>query len=86
MFPPMQHDPFLYLLNRTVLKAAGYNLYYGALKRDPKIGVPNLSRDEFWRWQLEQTTGFYFGNFAYSSEYGQNLRTSRAIAERTTCG
>ena len=69
MFPLMQQNPFNYLINRTVLKAAGYNVYYQLSGGDPKIGAPSLTRDQFWQWQLHQTTNFYYGNFAPSEQY-----------------
>jgi hypothetical protein len=74
MFAPMQRNPFLYLLNRTVLKAAGYNLYYQVRAGDPKIGAPSLTRGEFWQWQLHETTNFYYGNFAPSQEYFSEMQ------------
>lgn len=60
-------NPFLYIINRDVLKAA-YLLVKERIAQNENKGSinierPDMTREEFWRYQLDTTTTRYYGNY-----------------------
>jgi hypothetical protein len=67
-------NPLLYFTNLTIAKAAAYNVYYSLLRKDPQIGVPNMSPDDFWKVQVGPTTDRFYGWYTYPEEYRSALK------------
>ena len=64
-------NPLLYFTNRSVLKTAFYNARMALSGRDPKIGVPSVSRDEYWRQMLNIG---YYRQYVYPIRYRKQLK------------
>ena len=73
MFTTINTNPALYLVNRTVLRAAVYDVYSWATRTDLKIGVPNMSREAFWQEQLGPLTAAYYTSYVYPNKYKRRL-------------
>jgi hypothetical protein len=69
----VRKNPLLYFANVTIAKAAAYNVYYWLLGKDPQIGVPNMSPDDFWKVQVGPTTDRFYGWYSYPGEYRSEL-------------
>lgn len=67
-------QPLLYPFNKTVVKAFFYNVYYAMTGGDPKIGAPEMSPDEFWKFQLTKSAENYYGTFKLSQDFINGLR------------
>ena len=65
-------NPLLYFTNRSVLKAAYYNLQMALGGTDPKIGVPTVNRDRFWQQTLNPG---YYRQYVYPVRYRKQLRS-----------
>lgn len=73
MFTTISQNPLLYFVNRTVFQAAVYDVYSWLSRTDLKIGVPNMSRDAFWREQLGPLTNAYYTSYVYPVKYKRRL-------------
>ena len=58
-YDSMAANPFLYFLDRTVCKSALYGVYADYLHGDPAVGIPPMSREAFWKHQLEFAATLY---------------------------
>ncbi len=60
-------NPFLYMINRDVLKAIHLILKERIAVDKPdgatSIELPDMTQEEFWRYQLDTTTTRYYGNY-----------------------
>jgi hypothetical protein len=75
-------NPALYFVNRTVLQAALYETYSQITATDLKIGVPQMSREEFWRQQIGPLTSAYYTNFVYPVKYHKELERIAAYCRQ----
>ena len=67
-------NPLLYFTNNNVL-IAGQKLIRAAITgRKPAIGVPNMDREAFWDYQLNQITKVYLSHYRYPQAYLEELR------------
>jgi hypothetical protein len=67
-------NPALYFINRTVLQATVYSIYGAAFHKDLKLGATSLSRDVFWKYEIngpEMTR--MFQNYIYPVKYYSRL-------------
>lgn len=80
-YDSIRKNPALYLVNRTVLRAAVYEVYSQLTHRDLKTGVPQMSRDAFWREQLDVVTTAYYTNYIYPVKYRKQLEQIAAYCE-----
>ncbi len=72
-------NPLLYFSNRNVMSAT-FQLIPAALTgREAAIGAPAMSKEEFWRYQLETTTRVYYGNYRYPAAYHEQLTELAAL-------
>lgn len=73
-FQSIRQNPLLYFANRTVLKCAAYNVYYGYQRINPQIGVPHETRDQFWQEQLGPLTARWYSRYVYPQIYHRELQ------------
>ena len=59
----------LYLSDRLVLRTTYYDLLESLTGSKPSLGVPNMSRDEFWEFQLAVTARISYSNYRYPESY-----------------
>jgi hypothetical protein len=64
-YKTVRGNPGLYFVDRRILRAAVYDAYSQLSHDDLKIAVPPMSRDQFWRHQLDSTARGYYTNFVY---------------------
>lgn len=66
-------NPLFYLINKSVVKSVAYNVLSG-LKYDVNLSAePNMSREKFWKYQLESA------RIAISSKYGYPDQLYRSL-------
>lgn len=66
-------SPLLYLINKTVLKAACYTVIAGLSPKGTHIGLPGMSREEFWKHQLLEVTDRYYSRYKYPEGWHREL-------------
>jgi hypothetical protein len=71
-------NPLLYFANRNVMIASVRLLPAALLGRPEAIGEPSMSRERFWRYQLEVTTRVFYGNYRYPEAYHRDLEALAA--------
>ncbi len=69
----IKQDPLLYFVNRTVVRAAYYNLKYLFSGVDPKFGVPTVSREEYWRETVGPFLTAAYSHYVYPVRYRREL-------------
>ncbi len=74
----IEKSPAIYFVNRTVLEAAWDDAYSRIRGVDLKLGVPKMSREEFWQYSLGPLTAAYYSRYVYPQRYRGDLH---AIAE-----
>jgi hypothetical protein len=57
------NNPALYVCDRVVLGTVWNGFAYRLTGHRPELGVPSMSRDQFWRFQLEVTARVAFENY-----------------------
>ncbi len=67
-------QPLLYPFHRTIAKAFAYNVFYNFTGGDPMIGMPDVSPDDFWNFQLQRSAANYYENFRYGEDFVTRLR------------
>ncbi|MCP4707157.1 MAG: hypothetical protein GY869_00915 [Planctomycetes bacterium] len=67
-------NPLLYLCNKTVLKSCWLLVVDNLFGPVANVETPPMSREEFWRYQLDVTTGGICREFEYSAVYVAKLR------------
>jgi hypothetical protein len=70
----IMEEPLLYPFNKTVVKAFFYNIYSTVTGTDPKIGAPEMSPDEFWKFQLDKSAENYYASFLFNEDGMEELR------------
>lgn len=80
-YKSIRNDPALYFVNRTILQAAAYEVYSQLTDTDLKIGVPQMSREAFWRNTLDVLTARYYTNYVYPVKYRAELRRIAAYCK-----
>lgn len=66
-------NPFLYVLNYTVIDGLRYNIYRQCINKEFRIGVPTLNRKRFWKHQLEVVSPFFYKRYQYPKHYYKQL-------------
>jgi hypothetical protein len=59
----IERNPALYFTNRLVAVAAWYQVLNSITGSRPEIGRPPMTRDEFWRYQLDVTAKLAYGGY-----------------------
>ena len=79
----MHHNPALYFIDRTVFQATAYSIYSAVFNKDLQIGVPNMTREEFWNYEVNgpQTTRM-FRNYLYPVKYHAQLEEIGRFAKQ----
>ncbi len=73
-FTSIRKNPLLYFTNRTVVKCAAYNLFYTFDKRDPGIGVPQGTPEQFWNEEVGPLTANWYTRYVYPRIYHRELK------------
>jgi len=73
-FVALKKHPLLYLINRTVAKAAAFMIYYGLTGKDPEIGKVTVSREEMWREVIGPTTDGYYRKYVDPVRFRADLQ------------
>jgi len=76
----LQNNPLLYLTNRTVLTSSWDTLWYSFTGMSSAPGVPNMTKEEFWREQVAMTNRWY-GHYVYPSRYSRELHKISAYCK-----
>jgi hypothetical protein len=71
-------NPLLYLVNYEVMESAFYIVSSCLSSKDTSIGIPQMSKKEFWNYQLNDAAARYYSNYIYPSNYFEGLK---AVAE-----
>jgi len=66
-------NPLLYCVNANVVTAAGKLITAMIMGEPESIGRPPMTREEFWKFQLEQVTRVYFEGYRYPADYHRDL-------------
>jgi hypothetical protein len=66
-------NPALYLCDRLVLRATWYDLTLDRSGRLPALGVPQMSREDFWKYQLDVTARIAYESYRYPEGYRRRL-------------
>lgn len=66
-------NPLLYFTNRTVLKATYYTSRMALTGADPKLGVPPMTREEYWQNTLGPLTESFYGRYVRPARYRKDL-------------
>jgi hypothetical protein len=69
----MLAHPGIYLCDRLVLRATYYLLVRAMTGRSPAIGVPPMSPDAFWTYQLDVTARIAYESYRYPRGYRRRL-------------
>src|SRR5262249_14408712 len=75
----LEANPLLYFVNWGVLRAAALNLWSAGRGGAGNIEAPPMSRERFWRYQLEVTARQSYARYRYPEEERRDLE---AIARR----
>ena len=67
-------NPLLYFSNRNVMTATTKLIPAAITRSEAAIGEPAMSKEAFWRYQLETTTRVYYGNYRYPEAYLEQLQ------------
>jgi len=65
-------NPLLYVINPTVLEATWYDIK-SVLGAKVNIGVPDMTREYFWKYQLEITASQMYRQYDYPRNYQMQL-------------
>ncbi len=69
----MQENPFLYVFNRDSIEGA-WLLYGDVLSGESSgVGVPDMSKDQFWKRQLEFAHKYYYTKYQHPEEFRNQL-------------
>jgi len=74
----IMNNPFLYLVNSNVTESSYYIVSSYLRKETISVGVPDMSKEEFWDYQLTVTAARYYANYIYPDNY---LKEFTRIAE-----
>jgi len=66
-------QPGLYLCDRLVLRATWYTLVRSLTGRQPAVGVPPMSPEAFWNYQLNVTARIAYENYRYPAGFRRRL-------------
>ncbi len=69
----IKDNPLLYFVNRTVVKAAYYDLKYFFSGVDPKFGVPTVSREQYWAQTVGPFLTATYSHYVYPTRYRAEL-------------
>lgn len=69
----IEGNPAIYFVNRTVVEAAFYSLY-AATHSSFRLGVPPMSREDFWLQQLGPVTASFYRNYVYPDRSRRDLQ------------
>jgi hypothetical protein len=82
-FEAIDRNPALYFTNRLVALAAWYQLWNSLTGFRPEIGRPPMTREEFWRYQLDVTAKLAYGGYRDPVTYRVELAdVARECARR----
>jgi hypothetical protein len=66
-------NPFRYFVHLSVLKAMWFN-FIAALGWKVEIGVPQMTRDQFWKRQLQISAAGMYRKYEYPQRYHDELK------------
>lgn len=72
-YTSIRANPALYFVNRTVVEAAAYDAYSAAKGVTLHLDDPGMSRDAFWRHQIDVLTAAFYTNYVYPVQYHREL-------------
>ena len=67
-------NPLLYLINRDVIKASIQLVKENITQNGSNIEKPEMSREQFWDYQLDVTAKRFYSNYAYPENYYEELK------------
>jgi hypothetical protein len=67
------NDQFLYFSNKNVVSAA-FNAAVYLFTKQSTLGIPTMSRDDFWRHQLQFAAEGYYQKYQYPDKYFKRLQ------------
>jgi hypothetical protein len=70
----LEQNPGLYFVNHTVVRAAAACLQAMVTGVVPRIGLPPMDHDQFWRAQLQVTARNSFRVYRYPAEFHSELQ------------
>ena len=70
----LERNPGLYFVNHTVVRAAATCLQAMATGVVPRIGLPPMDHERFWRFQLQVTARNSFSHYRYPTEFRSELQ------------
>lgn len=74
-------NPLLYLFNRDVTEASFYTLRY-LIKGKNLDSEPQMSRNEFWKWNLETKATHWYGKYEFPTNlYDQLIKFDKYTSE-----
>jgi hypothetical protein len=62
-----------YLSDRLVIRTVFYDLAVATIGYHPALGTPSMSKDAFWRFQLDVTARIAYSNYRYPESYRTRL-------------
>lgn len=71
----IESNPAIYFVNRSVLEAAWDDVYSKVSGVDLHLGVPKMSREEFWQLQLGPGIEPFYSQYSYPDRYKNDLQT-----------
>jgi hypothetical protein len=68
------NEPLLYFCKNIVLKACCYNLYEEITNKKLDLEKPPMSKEAFWKYQLETITPSFYRRYKYPENYFNQLK------------
>ncbi len=72
-YTSIRANPALYFVNRTVVEAAAYDAYSASQGVTLHLDDPGMSREAFWRHQIDVLTAAFYTNYVYPVKYHREL-------------
>ena len=76
-------NPLRYYLSTFITKESLLNLYNNMKGQDLKIGTPNMTKEEFWEYQLGPSmTGNFYSQWSYPKNLIEKLQDVKRICKQ----
>ena len=70
----LERNPGLYFVNHTVVRAAAVCLQAVVTGVVPRLELPPMDHEQFWRYQLQVTARSSYGTYRYPAEFRTGLQ------------
>jgi hypothetical protein len=84
-YEEVRANPLVYMLDWDVMQSAVYGAEADWLHINPQIGIPNMSRQAFWRHQLDYGAKMYH-DYQHPARYYAALQEVAAYCRRNKVG